>query len=871
MLRVIRFLKARSANASALIAGLLLFLALSTAISGAQTTIRVPQDQPSIQAGLNAAANGDTVLVSPGSYTEQLSFHGKAVILTTGATSYSDPEVAATVINATLNTQFQQVSSPNCNPIANFFSGEGRGTVLNGFTFLSPNACTTIYILINGNAEYEDIRISSALNSLTLPAGSGPLNVMQAGTPTITNNRFVGDANPIGLAGGVLAGNYFSGNGGGTVYIEGYSTSATGFLNGSGVIVVGGLGAPGYPAGVIHDNVIENNVSTVLYASNALIYNNTIRNNTVPSLVVSEHSSFPGTGISLYEPFVFVQNLVYGNQMDVPFSITLGTVTGINELIANNTIADNYPSSRCTSGCTPSQFLFIKSGAFAGNNVVLANNIVRASASAGPTLACMDDRPAPYPPFMSDTLQVDHNLFAPSSQPVFDTSCRQQIVNAGNMIADPQFLAPASGNYQLAPGSPAVDSGNNSLLAELSAFSDPSLVYPLSTDLNGQPRPMDATGLGYPVLDMGAYELAGAQNSPPTGLLLIPSSYAPVITSQTTLTADLSSALGVPTGSVTLTDNGNPRGTATIQANGTAVFNVTALTSGIHEFIANYAGNRMFPPATSLKLVFPFEPIGTYLELLASPATAPLGTPVTLSVTAGARDSTIPSPVTLTDNGQPLGTVYPDANGYANLVVSTFTVGTHTVVASYAGGGKYSAASATATVTIESNDFAISLNPPTVTLASGQQGRTGVVLTSLGVFAGSLNLTAGAAPQYGTLAFASKTVSLTAGGSASSLLTIDTAEVNGRPVSRLEGCSAGTALTWAALLALPLGWKRRRRWRMGMTMFVAGVLLMTATGCTTIAYPVNRVAPGTYVIPITATDPGTQIAHSVNLTLVVTP
>ena len=830
-------------------------MGLSTGVSGAQTTIRVPQDQPSIQAGLNAASNGDTVLVSPGSYTEQLNFNGKAVTLTTGATSYSDPQVAATVLNATVNTQYPEDTSPNSNPIINFLSGEGQNTVVNGFTLISPYPNMSYYVSVTPSSVFEAIDQAAALNSIIVPGTANVATIAQAGTPTITNNRFIGDVNPIGLAGGVVAGNYFSG--------------CTGGFGVGGVIAVGfRQGSLAYADSVVHDNVMENNVGPLLTATSALIYNNIMRNNS-SSADTRFDPPFPGIGFYLSEPFVFAQNLVYNNQLDVPFYIPLGTVTGSNEVLANNTLADNYPSSFCTNGCTPSQFLFIKSGAFAGNNVVMANNIVRASASAGPIIACMDDRPAPYPPVMSDTLQVDHNLFAPSSQPVFDASCRQQIVNAGNVIADPQFLAAANGNYQLAPGSPAVDAGNNSILAELITFSDPLLAYSLTSDLAGQPRPLDATGLGYPILDMGAYELAGAQNSPPTGLLLIPSSYAPVVTTQTTLTADVSSALGVPTGSLTLTDNGNPRGTATIQANGTAVFNVTALTNGIHEFIANYAGNRTFPPATSVKLVLPFEPIGTYLELLASPATAPIGTAVTLYVTAGARDNTIPTPVSLTDNGQALGTVYPDANGYASLVVSTFTMGTHTIVASYAGGGKYSAASVSATVTIESNDFAISLDPPTVTVASGQQGRTSVALTSLGVFAGALNLTAGAVPQYGTLTFASKTVSLTAGGAASSLLTIDTAEVNGEPVSRLEDGSAGAVLAWAALLALPLGWKRGRR--RGLIVLVAGMLLTAATGCTTIVFPVNRVAPGTYVIPITETDPGTQIAHSANLTLVVTP
>lgn len=44
----------------------------ATATPASASTIRVPEDQPTIQAGIDAVADGGTVLVAPGIYTEQL-------------------------------------------------------------------------------------------------------------------------------------------------------------------------------------------------------------------------------------------------------------------------------------------------------------------------------------------------------------------------------------------------------------------------------------------------------------------------------------------------------------------------------------------------------------------------------------------------------------------------------------------------------------------------------------------------------------------------------------------------------------------------------------------------------------------------------
>ena len=93
-------------------------------------TILVPQDYPTIQAGIDAASEGDTVLVAAGTYYENINYNEKNIVvgslyLTTGDTFY----ISQTVIDG------NQSGS-----VVTFDSIQGSAAVLAGFTITGGNA-----------------------------------------------------------------------------------------------------------------------------------------------------------------------------------------------------------------------------------------------------------------------------------------------------------------------------------------------------------------------------------------------------------------------------------------------------------------------------------------------------------------------------------------------------------------------------------------------------------------------------------------------------------------------------------------------------------------------------------------------------------
>ncbi|MBL7032892.1 MAG: T9SS type A sorting domain-containing protein [Candidatus Delongbacteria bacterium] len=81
------------------------------------TVIEVPGDQATIQQGIDASIDGDTVLVAPGAYHEHINFNGHNILLT----SSDGPEVTI-------------IDGDSVATVVNFVSGESNNAVISGFT-----------------------------------------------------------------------------------------------------------------------------------------------------------------------------------------------------------------------------------------------------------------------------------------------------------------------------------------------------------------------------------------------------------------------------------------------------------------------------------------------------------------------------------------------------------------------------------------------------------------------------------------------------------------------------------------------------------------------------------------------------------------
>jgi len=204
--------------------------AASMSATAAAITIHVPADQPTIQAATDAAQNGDTVLVSAGTYKENIDFHGKAIALL----SQNGP--AVTIIDGN-----------NLNTVVTFATSEGLTSQLRGFT------------IRNGSASF----------------GAG-INILGA-SPTIIGNYFVSNNQGSGGYGAGIGGNVSSPDIERNVFWS--NTCDTQFL--SGVVSFINGSSPRILNNIFHDNACRAINMTLPVGNTPDVINNTVVRNSV--------------------------------------------------------------------------------------------------------------------------------------------------------------------------------------------------------------------------------------------------------------------------------------------------------------------------------------------------------------------------------------------------------------------------------------------------------------------------------------------------------------------------------------------------------------------------------------------------------------
>ena len=301
----------------------------------------------------------------------------------------------------------------------------------------------------------------------------------------------------------------------------------------------------------------------------------------------------------------------------------------------------------------------------------------------------------------------------------------------------------------------------------------------------------------------------------------------PTTDTRVTITASVAAGpgnLGAPTGTVTFLDGSNRLGTAPL-VNGTASWDAIFTDVGIHAITAQYSGDDVFLPSSE-RIPLQVTGLRTMLTLMAPGDAAP-GSSVTLTATINSVGGVPTGPIVLQDGNTSLGASPLNGAGVATLRINTLAAGAHSIMASYAGDGKFDGStSAAVTINIANADFSLGATPSSATVIAGHSTQFMLTLTPAGGFAN--NVTFSCSPITGiTCVFNPATVT-PANAAASTTLTVTTSA----SVSRYGFLMPDLIGPCALLVAL--AWFSLAMWR-GGKLRTARASLRTATAAAVVA------------------------------------
>jgi len=268
----------------------ILCLMLSVTLPSYAATITVPAGQPTIQAAINAAKNGDVIIVAPGTYFENINFLGKAISVK------SSGGAKVTIIDG-----------GHANSVVTFSSGEGLKSVLHGFTIQNGTAG------LEGGGIYIDNASPSITGNLVTnnTACNGGAGIAVTFSSAFVQSNTVTNNSQSGCAGGVGGGGIEVGGAGAAQILANVVENNSWSSSGGGGISLWGAGTP-----TLRNNYIRGNVAYdqgggiyIVNYSNALIVQNLIYNNTL----TEDINAGQGAGIYLLVPSGYAGPLLVNN------------------------------------------------------------------------------------------------------------------------------------------------------------------------------------------------------------------------------------------------------------------------------------------------------------------------------------------------------------------------------------------------------------------------------------------------------------------------------------------------------------------------------------------------------------------------------
>lgn len=382
-------------------------------VNASATIINIPGDFPTIQQGIDAGVDGDTVLVQPGTYMENVNFIGRNIVLgslflITGDTSY----ISSTIIN-----------------------GELPGYVVSFHDCVTENAQIIGFIIKEGlwggiycyNSR-PTIRNNKIIENSGIAEMGGGISCIAA-YPTIVDNAIIGNSTG-GCGGGIycwysdpyivnntISENYSSGEYGGGIYCE-------------------------YSNATIINNVICENSMDHADACGGGIICGALSNAIVSGNVINRNSAAWGAGIVClgFSDAIISNNIISENMAKYGGGILCSFAS--NPRFTNNTICKN--KAGIGGG------IYIKGA----SNPIITNTI-----------------------FWADSTQSRTEIYAESLSSAVLTYCNIQdslYPGIGNISIDPLFRDAANGDYHLmsmvcgdSANSPCIDAGDRAVLDSL--------------------------------------------------------------------------------------------------------------------------------------------------------------------------------------------------------------------------------------------------------------------------------------------------------------------------------------------------------------------------------------------------------------------